>query len=149
MGMQTQLIEVLSAQYHELDQKSVITVYPGNIADAAYKVMDPDGLAPLMVRCAALLELRQLARSICRHTNVDDQEEERSQLPMFDGDLQRRYPAHRDGEEVYVLREFLTETERRGNVARLRAEGKSKLAHANALELETDTLFAAGKLAGA
>jgi hypothetical protein len=58
--------------------------------------------------------------------------------------LLRRYPAERDGEEAYVLRDHLTLAERRQNVERLRREGKIGLAQA--LEHETNDLISRGAL---
>jgi hypothetical protein len=51
--------------------------------------------------------------------------------------LLRRYPAIRDGEVVYVLREYLTLEERRENSERLRKEAAAKAAHADAIQAET------------
>jgi hypothetical protein len=55
--------------------------------------------------------------------------------------LQPRYPAERQGEDTYVLRQSLTLDERRENIARLRREAGAKSAHADALEAETEQLM--------
>lgn len=61
--------------------------------------------------------------------------------------LQKRYPTLRDGDEVYVLRERMTHLERQENIKRLRAAGELKLAHAEALEKETEELLRSGAIA--
>jgi hypothetical protein len=58
----------------------------------------------------------------------------------------RRYPVERDGDDGFSLREFLTYEERLKNINRLRHEAFGKLAHADALEAETEELVRNGKL---
>lgn len=110
--------------------------------------IDPDRSAPGMVTLAAHLELRQLARSICRQ-RAKQEEGEAAQSALFDDQLQKRYPATRGGEEVYILREYMTLPERAENISRLRREAASKSRHADALQAETDSLLAMGRLASA
>ncbi len=100
------------------------------------------------VRVAAILELRQMARAICRQRIAEEQEKAESHGDtLFEMQLQPRYPAERDGDEVYVLREKLTLDERQAIISRLRKEARAKLAHAEALEAETESLIRSGKLA--
>jgi hypothetical protein len=47
---------------------------------------------------------------------------------------------------VYVLRDHLSIPERRFNSTRLRSEAAAKIAHADALDAETDYLISTGKL---
>lgn len=60
--------------------------------------------------------------------------------------LQRRYPAIRDGEECYVKRKCLTTAERLKTVAQLRKEAAAAARHADALEAEMEALIRAGRL---
>jgi len=141
-----QVARLLQQQYDRLDARGEVEISPAFLADAAYRHMDPDGAAPLLVRYAAMLELRQLARSICRK-RIDDEQEAVEQLcltGLFDGQLQPRYPARRNGQEVYVKREHLTLSERDAVCARLKAEATAKSRHADAFQAETDALLMQG-----
>lgn len=143
-----QLTSLLQEKYHVLHGKKLIAISPKDLADEVYKAIDPKKISPLLVQMAAILELRQLARAVCRQRNVESQQAT-EQSTLFD--LQPRYPATRtmgeETEEVYVLREHLTVAERRENSSRLRVEGEAKMAHADALDAETDFLISTGKLA--
>jgi hypothetical protein len=88
--------------------------------------------------------LRQLARSICRKPGGQGDDADEVTQPLFEDQLQPRYPAIREGEEAYVLRANLTLAERRANSARLRLEAASKARHADALDAETEQLLADG-----
>lgn len=142
-----QLMQALREEYDALDGDGEIAVSPALVAARTLQRLDRDGDSPTLVALAATLELRQLARAICRQaSNLDDPSDQPGQGALFDGQLQRRYPAQRSGAEVYVLREHLTLDERRSNIARLRAEAASKMRHADALESETEGLVARGVL---
>jgi hypothetical protein len=143
-----QIMQVLREEYDALDATEA-TINPAHVAARALERLDPASGAPVLVSYAAVLQYRQMARSICRKIAMVDDPGADGQSSLFDGQLQRRYPAHRSGEEVYVLREHLTLAGRRANSARLRAEAASKLQHANALDAETDALVARGYLSDA
>jgi len=140
------LMELLRRQYEKLDDCGEISVSPALLSSKVMDEIDPEQAAPVMVRIAATLELRQLARSICRK-HVEEGEDQASQSTLFEDQLQPRYPAHRGGEEMYVLREHLTLREREDNISRLRKEAASKARHADALQFETNNLITLGKLA--
>jgi hypothetical protein len=146
-----QLTVILSRKYNALDEKGVVAISPADLASAAYSEIDPLGRAPWLVQIAAIAELRQLARAVCRTRHLES-ERTSEQGSLFDFQLQPRYPAKRplvDGEtpeDVYVLREHLTKNERDKNILRLRREAEAKTVHADALQAETDYLIQAGRL---
>lgn len=146
MGTTERLNEILREKYDELHGAGDVEISPAKLATFAYLIIDPEHVAPMLVEGAAILELRQLARSICA-TRDRDQANETEQMSMFDMQLQPRYPARRGEEDVYVLRSCLTEEERRHNSARLRKESEAKNRHADALDAETDDLLMRGVLA--
>lgn len=140
------LVEILRAEYNRLEQDRVVGISIRDLADYAIRKMDKRKLSTPSMRWAATLEMRQLARSICRGHRKEDEEITEAQESLFEYKLQPRYPAERNDDEVYVLREELTLEERRLNAARLRKEGKAKLLHATALDAETEWLIANGRL---
>ena len=147
-----QLNALLYAKYRVLNDAKVIGISPKLLAEKVFDEIDPRSRSPLLVQGAAILELRQLARGICRDEHTKSQEVSESGS-LFDFQLQARYPAtraiegmDREKEEVYVLREHLTVKERRQNSARLRGEANAKIAHADALDAETDAMVRSGKL---
>jgi hypothetical protein len=76
---------------------------------------------------------------------MDQEEQEVAQQSIFS--LQDWYPAleeSRPGE--YVRREDMTYEQRAENIRRLRSTGRGYLAHADALEAETNVLISEGKL---
>jgi hypothetical protein len=114
---------------------TAIKISPTWIAHEAMLELDPDRSAPLLVYAGCNLELRQIARGQLRgRFQPDDSEgEEHDLFP----DLQRRYPTARSAakdDPEYVLLEHLAPEDIGFNVARLRAEGRAKLKHADALE---------------
>lgn len=141
-----QVLQVLREVYVELDERGDIEVRPAMLAEAVRQRIDPEGVSPVLMTYAGVLQLRQMARGVCRRQVGEDDDTTAGQGALFDGQLQRRYPAKRAGDEVYVLRDHLTIEERRENIARLRAEAASKARHADALEAETEGLIARGLL---
>jgi hypothetical protein len=140
-----QVTQILRQHYEALDERGEIEINPAMLAGAAYQQLDQQDHAPILVRYAAILELRQMARGLCRKRIEEDAENaEHQPAGLFDSQLQPRYPAMRSGQETYVRREHLTLDERGINIARLRSEGAAKLRHANALQAETDALVAQG-----
>lgn len=145
-----QLNAIIRHKYQILDEAGTITISPSDLALEVYKEIDPSAQSPALVEFAALLELRQLARAVCRQRQADS-ERDAEQVGLFEFQLQDRYPAQRnlgDGhsEDVYVLRPYLTVEERWKNINRLNREARSKIAHADALKAETESLVRSGQL---
>lgn len=119
-------------------RRTQVRVIPSWIATEALKEIDPTNRSHPLVRTGCHLQLRQIARAQCRQLFEGDDSEDDSE-PEFTGfkELQWRYPAaHSKGkpEPEYVLLEHLNNADVDYNVQRLRREGRSKLAHADALE---------------
>lgn len=133
MTEERELHQLLVAIYER--RRDEVRVSPSWLATEAMIEIDPDRISPSRVYMAAHLELRQLARGICRRV-ADPTEESTEQHEMFPG-LQKRYPEARTAnsdEPQYVLLEHLSEEDVAFNVRRLRAEASAKMAHADALE---------------
>lgn len=137
------LMSLLRTEYERLDGGGEIEISPALLAAKTFLAIDPAAASPGLVRLAATLELRQLARSICRQRIEEDEARVERQGEMF-VQLQGRYPCRRGGDEVYVRREYMTLDERRAFESRLRQESVAKMRHADALAAETDALIAAG-----
>lgn len=115
-------------------------ISPSWVATQAMAELDPDRSSVRLVYLGCHLELRQIARSVLRmrfedEDGRDDDDDPTRQHELFP-ELQWRYPTarSRDAEPEYVRLEFLTDGDIQFNVERLRREGRSKLAHADALE---------------
>jgi hypothetical protein len=113
-------------------------ISPAWIATEAMLLLDPEKqtqrVRPL-VYLASHLQLRQIARELCRKSFEGD-EDSKKQHELFP-DLQWRYPSARSKEQEepeYVRLELLAQTDVTYNVARLRKEGRAKLRHADSLE---------------
>lgn len=147
-NLSEQVYQVLREKYQRLDDSGDIAISPALLAEAAYRDLDPDEGAPLLVRWACVMELRQLARSLCRR-RIEEQEQQAETVDhdLFPVTLQDRYPARRQEGEVYVLRAHLTAEEYDYNIARLRSEGEAKLKHADALDAEKNQRLATGNFA--
>jgi hypothetical protein len=147
-----QLNQKIRFVYDAMDAAGVIAISPADLADKVLKNIDPNQDSPALVEVAATLELRQLARAICRRRQ-DESEHDAEQEELFDFKLQMRYPTTRISDKqtgsediFYVLRDHLTVSERRANSNRLRREGEAKIVHANLLDAETDHLISKGEL---
>jgi hypothetical protein len=136
---------LIREQYNRLDDANEPTISPAHLARVVYDALDPEAHAPMDVRFLANLQLRQMARQICARRN-DEEENQANQGTLFEMQLQPRYPAKRDGEDVYVVRAELTLQERRLIIARLETEAKAKTRHAEALKAETEALLKRGVL---
>lgn len=118
-------------------------VSPVSIANECMAALDPNARrrrkAVPLIYVAAHLHLRQLARAmLARNFDPADKKKQgrdaRAIKDLFT--LQSRYPqAHTADldDPVYVRREDMTEDDVNYNEARLRAEGRAKIAHADAL----------------
>src|SRR5271157_1947316 len=136
---------LIREQYNRLDEANEITISPAQLARIVYDALDPKAHSPLDVQFLCILQLRQMARQICAKRN-DEEENQANQGTLFEMQLQPRYPAKRDGEDVYVVRSMLTLQERRIIIARLELEASAKMRHAQALKAETDELLKRGVL---
>ena len=136
-GMYEQAMQIVRKQFDLLDQDGDIAVSPSIVAAKAYEEIDPGTISPVLVQYTSILELRQLAREVCRKKYEDgDTELDKPQGEMFDGQLQGKYPVTRNEERVYVPRGQMTEQDYAYNVKRLRTEAVAKARHADALEAE-------------
>ncbi len=146
-----QLNDLIRSKFNALDEVGEIEISPSNLALKVLREIDPKNLSPALVQVAAILELRQLARAVCRQRQFSNEREAEEQ-GLFSLQLQPRYPAERtiDGEveDVYVLRAHLTIQERYRNIERLIQEAKAKQDHAEALRAETEDLIRRGELVG-
>ena len=113
---------------------NAVRINPAWLATQVMNELDPEKTTPQLVYIAAHLQLRQLARAVCRGKFEDDGEEQESS-DLFP-DLQRRYPAAHspESEPEYVLLEHLSDADVCFNVDRLRKEATKKMRHANALQ---------------
>lgn len=117
------------------DRRSSIVIHPTWVATEAMLTLDPEHLAPELVRLGCHLQLRQIARELCRRKFEDAVGGESAQHEMFP-ELQVRYPTARSArreQPEYVLLEYMTEADVVYNVGRLRLEANAKNRHADAL----------------
>lgn len=137
------IANLIRHEYQQFDDREEKEISPEALAASVYHQIDPELIAPNLVRHAAILELRELSRRICRQRQILC-EQEMEQRNLFE--LQPRYPATREGRDVYVLREHLTYQEWKENEYRLRQEGQAKIRHADAIGAEVDRLVSCGQL---
>lgn len=133
---ETKLIELV-ARVVEL-RRTQVRISPSWVATEAMLLLDPDKQTQRdrpLIYLASHLQLRQIARELCRKSYAGDEDSKR-QHELFP-DLQWRYPSARSKnleEPEYVRLEHLEQTDVDYNVARLRKEGQAKLKHADSLE---------------
>jgi hypothetical protein len=85
------LNELIRFYYNGLDDQGAIAVRVNDLAWSVYEELDPGHIAPGLVEWAAMLELRQLSRAICR-ARQSHSEDEPASGSLFDFELQPRYP---------------------------------------------------------
>ena len=129
--------ELIRVVAHVIEcRREQITISPSWIATEAMIELDALELQTTNPRVyiGCHLQLRQIARSLLRKKFEDDGAEA-DQHPLFP-DLQPRYPIQRpSGEESeYIKLENLSRPDAIYNIERLRAEARSKLEHADALQ---------------
>lgn len=120
--------------YDEHDTE--IRVSPAWLATAVMQELDPSHVSPTLVYEAAHLQMRQIARGVCRgRFGPGEPGVDADQHDLFP-QLQKRYPAKptEDEEPVYILLEYLTEKDKTYNVEQLRKSGQARLNHADALD---------------
>jgi hypothetical protein len=128
------------------DKSGVIDVM--KVGDIVYLKLDPGTRAPVPVRFTSVQHIRQMVRGVVRGRadifallNVPEDD---SQQSLYDKPiLQPFYPVDSN---KYLRREYMKTEQRRKVAAWLRKSGKSRIAHANMLDAETDKLIAEGKL---
>jgi len=117
-------------------RRGQVRINPSWIATEALKEIDPSSRSVDLVRLGCHLQLRQIARAECRTLFEDTEDVDEPRFSGFEG-LQWRYPtarSKRKDEPEYVLRDHMSDDDINYNVARLRREGRAKLAHADTLE---------------
>ncbi len=137
--LQVLLASVLDKHQHKA------SVRPAWLATETMATLDPNRMAPQLVYRAAHLQLRQMARALCRREYGEDAGDTAAQHNLFPN-LQARYPSKRtvkDADPEYVRLENLTLEDVTYNVDRLRKEGRAKLKSADALEAWAQQRFAA------
>lgn len=141
---------LIRTKFNNLVEDGANIILPSDLAAAVFKIIDPGKKSPVLVQLAAILELRQLSRAVCRRQHKES-EENSEQGNLFDFHLQDFYPASRqvngETQDAYVRRGYLTYGERMRNVTRLRNEAVAKQVHADALLAETEDLVRRGELA--
>jgi hypothetical protein len=117
-------------------RRSHVRINPSWIATEALKEIDPGARSVDLVRLGCHLQLRQIAREQCRKLFEDSEDADEPRFAQIEG-LQWRYPMQRakhESEPQYILRDHMSRSDVAYNVARLRREGRAKLAHADTLE---------------
>ena len=142
-----QLNRKIRDRYDLLDKQNTAVIDYGELAIQVLNEIDDrvHPATPLMHK-AAELQIRGMARAICRERLIDEQAMTEAQPDLFDYRLQPRYAITRDGRECSILRESLTYAERILIEARLRNEGIAKIKHADKMHFETQRLVDEGKL---
>ena len=131
---ESQLTEIVS---RIIDiRRSQVKINPSWIATEALREIDPSSRSLALVRLGCHLQLRQIARGLCRKLFENDEDGEQPTFTEFEG-LQWRYPTARsrgNPEPEYILRDQMSDADIGFNAARLRSEARAKEAHADALE---------------
>lgn len=139
------LMQELRKQYETAWSSGAPWIDPAYLADSALLSMDPTKDSPILVSWGCTLELRQLARQLCRRgARSMERQAEEGQPDMFSDLLQDMYPCARNGREVYVRRAAMTRDDYEINVARLSTEAVSKQRHSDALRAEMEMREARG-----
>ena len=114
-------------------------ISPVAIANDCMAVLDPKVKSIPRVYQGCHLYLRQLARAVLARAFDPADKKKRTHDAKAMADLfklQARYPQAHTGDledPVYVRKEDMTREDAQYNVERLRSEGRSKLAHADAI----------------
>ena len=124
------LITLLKAIIHKERDRSVIS--PTWVAEEAFNRIDLENKSPSLVRLAAILQLRQLARPLLRK-QFDPTKPIHEQPPSLFPELQWRYPKVEEN-EGYVLLTEMTKADIKYNVDRMRKTSRGISKHADRLE---------------
>lgn len=116
--------EIIEAQWgdHQL-------VSPASVATA---MIDRFAESDPTVTYHCFLDFKAIARGFLRRT-FKDKQEKIEQQKLFGDLLQARYPATRNGDEIYGRPDDLTDAEIIENIERLKKESRSKHDHMIAL----------------
>jgi hypothetical protein len=136
-----QLNELLVVEYAKIPMDDPVEV--SDLARRVFAIIDPQSLSPGLVEHAAILELQQLARAICRR-RFTEEEAAFENGRLFDFTLQSRYPsAPVEGveEHLYLPVSAMRPEDFDYNIERLLAESAAKSAHADRLRTERDKRF--------
>jgi len=138
-------INTFQIKYIE-ERRDCAIIGPSALASATLEEFAPDGLDP-HIEYASLEHFKSMARKNLARSFEDGGEANPAydeQGELFSGHLQERYPLPRKqgAEPQYKLRSLLTPQERRWNVLKLRKDANARLAHADALEAEGESLAA-------
>lgn len=101
-------------------------------ASVATEMIDRFKKSDPTVTYHCFLDFKGIARSFLRKL-FKDQEDRMEQERLFGDLLQARYPAERDGDDIYARPDDLSEEELLQNVKRLQKEARAKQDHAVAL----------------
>jgi len=119
---------------------AAVRLKPAMVAQEVMSKLDMEQVSHPLVWLGCHLEVRQIARGmLATHFDpITKPDEDEPVLPFTN--LQWRYPERpKPGEEPsYILRDLMTDEDVAWNVARLQAEGRAKLAHADALKAWND-----------
>ena len=105
---------------------------PISPSSVATEMMDQFSDSDPTVAYHCYLDFKGIARGLLRRM-FKDKEEKLEQEQLFGDLLQARYPAERDGDEVYARPDDLTDGEIIKNIDRLKKEARAKQDHAVAL----------------
>lgn len=150
MSTTEQLNELLCQEYALVpESESIDTTH---LANAALNRLDPESITHILVRHAAFLQMKQMARAICRRCHAREEELIESGR-LFDFELQGRYPqshsAQAEGPDVYLPISQMTLQDFDYNIQRLEKEAATKQLHADALRQERSARLRAGMFAAA
>ena len=126
--------EMLMKAYEKCQEQARVS--PAWLANMVMKKLDPKRESNAIEYALAQMELRQMAREICRVQFESDDESAIEQHELWPG-LQKRYPASRSTDKQdpeYVLLEQMSALDVKYNCRRLRSEAAAKEAHADRLE---------------
>ena len=139
---------MLQEEYDNLSENDDVDT--GILAKLVYERIDSDRAAPALVAHAAKLELKQLARSVCRKIHAEE-EDLAENGNLFDFKLQLRYPAAHEGENIDLYRTInhMEQKDFEYNISRLEKEAEAKKMHANALRAEMEARIRKGMLVSA
>lgn len=130
-------ILVVSKYYRALDNAGAVCIFPEDLADLAFReINDWPGVGLVIDR--TIEQVYQVALEVCWERQIQEEQ------AFKEGQLLRRYPATRDGGQVYVLLGSLALEELEQNIERLKGEANAKLIHAHALQARKEILITEG-----
>jgi len=132
-----QLEAIIDKVVLPLEEAGVDIISTGMVAKSVFDLIDPKTSSPELVQFTSTMHIKQAVRGRLakRHDPVEVTEQKLSDGidDLFGDSLQPYYPARREGERVYAVKEILTELEVEANCQRMEKAGHSLLDHARAL----------------